>query len=327
MPALLLAVPAEVIVSFAVLLLLYAFRDTIAKAMAWAIGQIPVVGGQLGTYFTTGVNQVVAWAESLAKTSLDALVQIVSVPVTWIGSVIGAAVGFAEQVASNIVTLFSTVVSLAESISANTVLLLGKVADVVHNLAAAIASIPGIAADVARSLIAAALVPINAAIAAAKSALAAAVAAESALIANVKGDLIKLIEGQVGVVSAALAAAVAALRGDIGQLGQAIDGEIGQVWDAVKPLENLLPLAASVPILLELVNIAEDCIIPQCDLVGPTLPILSQLGNLATLALVGAAVGEAVRDPSGAAAEAASVVSGIEGLAKGLINEFAGLSL
>ncbi len=327
MPAILAAVPVEVFASIALLLLLYALDLILVKPLTWLFERIPVVGPTIANNLANGIGAVIDTVKSWAKVGLDAMVQVVAVPVTWMANLLVNAVALVEGIVSNLQTLFGIAQGLAQAASNAVSLLLAQIGTVAGHLAAFIASIPGTVADIARTLIAAAIEGVRQAIAAVQAALTAAIAAERALVASVKGDLLAFITGQLGVVTASLTALVGSLGQQLAHDVQAIDGEFSQVWSKVDPLQGLLPLAASVPILAELVNIAEDCIIPQCNLIGPTLPILSSLGDLATLAVVGGLVGEAVANPETAARDTAAAIADVEGFARDLFNLFTGQSV
>lgn len=324
MPAILAAVPVEVFVAVALLLLLYALDIILVKPLTWLFQKVPIIGTTLANNLANGFGDVTSTVTDWAKWGVNAMVQLVAVPVRALIDFVLQAIGTIEGIVSNLQNIWATIIAVAQSVSASISTVLGAVGVVAGHLAAFIVSIPGTVADIARSIVAAAVEGLRQAIGALSAALAAAVAAERALIESVKGNLLAFIAGQLGVVTASLTALVGSLAGQLAHDVQAIDGEFGQVWAKVDPLTGLLPLVASVPILAELVNIAEDCIIPQCNILGPTLPILSTLGDIATLALVGALVGEAVANPETAAQDTAAVVSGIEGLAKGLFDLFTG---
>lgn len=324
MPVVLVAVPAEVILSLALLLILYAFRATFAKAFAWALGYVPIIGGQLGGFLTSGVDQVIAWAQSWAKSGLDALVQIVNVPVSWATWLIQEAIGLAQGIVANLATLFAQLAAEAATRAAAVVALATHLDVEAAQLLRLAESIADQVRSIAAPLIDAALAPVRALVAAVSSALQSGIAAVRAWVAAELAQVTASLAAQVAGLQAALTAAVGALGAQLGHDVQAIDGELSQVWGAVTPLLALLPLAAAVPTITELVDITESCIIPNCKVQTPQLPILQLLADGATLALIGGLVGEAMANPEEAAKVTAGVVGGIEGAASDLFRLFTG---
>jgi hypothetical protein len=327
MPIALAAVPVDVVISLAVLLFLYAFRAVIVKAFAWILGEIPVVGGNLAERLNAGADIVVGWAESWAKWGINAMVQIIAVPVGWLGAIVGGVVNLAEGIVANLATLFGLAAAGLDRLISTASLLAGQVVTVAAHLAALAASIAGSIASIASALIARAVELVRAEVASVLALAEAGIARVAALVGSVEAALAARIAAAVAGLTASLAAAVGALQLQLGHDVQAIDGELAKLTAGVGQLAGLLPLIGVVPIVLELTDIAEECIIPNCKVQGPQLGVLQDLMAMATLLAVGELVGEAVRNPAGAAGEVAAIAGDVEGAARDLFGAFAGVTL
>lgn len=324
MPVLLAAGAADVVAALAVLLVVWAASILLVKPLVFLLSNLPVIGTNIATNLQRGADAVVTWAADWAKGACGAVVQIISVPVTWVGQIISDVVDFGGDVVGNILKLVGQVATLAGQVVHNAAYAVGQLIALGAKIVAVAATIPGIAADVARTVVAAAEKALRASIAAVSAALSAAIAAEQALIASVKGNLIALIAGQVAVVTAALATAIATLRAEWATDLKPIEAQLGQLGQVLAPV-LALDLAFTIPqILTQIKTMKLECVDPLCGVLGPLLGGISALGDVATLAIVGGVVGEAVANPVGTARTTASVVGEVESLAGDLFGLFTG---
>ncbi len=152
-------------------------------------------------------------------------------------------------------------------------------------------------------------------------------------IDNLEVKLGQAIDGVRTWTLARIGDALRPIQAELGTLGKAIDGlrmdvlgRIGELWKVLTPI-IALALPVVIPQVLERITKVEECTDPMCSVVTPTLPTLNALMDLGLLLAVGAVVGEAVRDPEGAAEATAGVVGGVVGIADGLLAEFAGIQV
>lgn len=315
---------ADVVAAFAVLLVVWACSVLLVRPLTWLLSSLPVIGSEVADRLSRGMDAVVNWAADWAKGAVGAMVAIISVPVTWVGQVIANVVGFAGDVVGNLLSLVGKAATLAAEVVHNAAYATGQLIALGAKLVALAASVPGIAADVARSLIATAEKVLRTAIAAVSAALAAAVAAEQALIARVKGDLLSLIAGQVGVVVSAMAALAQTLRAEWATDLKPIEAELGHIGQVLAPV-LALDLALVIPrILTDIQTMRRDCVDPLCGVLSPILGTISAVGDVATLALVGGVVGEAIANPAATAHATAGLADDIHGLAADLFGLFTG---
>lgn len=328
MPAIaLVAALPELAVAIAAVLLAWAAGTLLAKPLAWALQQIPVVGGQAAGYVTNALSSVAGYALGWAETEVGALSQLISAPIAGLQRFATSTVSAIESAVGQLAALGATVAGGLGAFGA-------MVAGMVGQLAAAVASIALLqagAAVVADALAAIRNVIIPAAVATG--------VAEAVAVAD-KGieALGRTVSADVAGVQADLATAVAtgetalrqAERDILGQLGTAtgvLEGEIGAVGALVAPLvaANLISRVAT--IAQTLTTTLDECVTPTCNVMKPQLGLLNALMDGGLLLLVGALVGDAVNDPRGAAADVAGVVGTVEDGARGLLSAFAGISV
>lgn len=324
MPIVIAASLADVVAAGAVLIVVWACSIILIKPLAFLLSQIPVIGADAGQNLARGADAVVSWAAEWAKTAVNAMVQLISVPVTFIREVIGNLIGLGQDVVANIVKLVQGLGQLVGQVVHNAAYAVGQLIALAGQIAHLAAAVPGIAADVFRSLIGAVDHAWRAAVAAVSAALAAAVAAENALIAAVKGDLLKLIAGQVGVLSAAITAMAATLRAEWATDLGPINVELGQIGQVLAPI-LALDLTLAIPrILTEIETMRRECVDPMCNVLTPFLGALGAVTDVATIALVGGLAGEAIANPEGTARATAQVADEVHGLASDLFGLFTG---
>lgn len=315
---------ADILAATALGIVLYAAGLILVRPLAFLLSNLPVIGDEIHDRLIRGIDRLTAMAFDWAKSGLDALVQIVAVPVGWLASLGGGILNLAGGIVARIGDALAWLGSLAASVAHSFTAVAGQIATLAGRIVATAASIPGIAADVARTVAGAIAAGLNAVYSAAIAGIRAAVAAEQALIARWHGDLLALITGQVAVMSAALNATATTLRQewatDLGPINLKLDG-IGQVLAPVLALD----LAIAIPrIIAEIRTMRRDCVDPLCSVLGPALGSLGAVQDIATLALVGGLVGEAIANPAGTARVVAGAVDTVHSEAADLLGLFTG---
>lgn len=324
MPVLLAAGAADVVAALAVLLVVWAASILLVKPLTWLLSNLPVIGSEIADRLARGMDAVVTWAADWAKSAVGAVVQIVSVPVTWLGTAISSVLGFAGDVVGNLLKLIGQAASLAGEIAHNLTVVLAKVATLAGEVAANAAAVVVKIATAVQTLTDLVHKAVNTAYATLSAAISAAIAAETALIAQAKGSILAIIAGQAGVFTATLNATAATLRQewatDLKGIDLRLDG-LGQVLAPVLALD----LALVIPQLLtEIKTLRRDCVDPLCGILGPALGALGAVQDVATLAIVGGVVGEAIANPEGTARATASVADEVHSLAADLFGLFTG---
>lgn len=317
----------ELVAALALLLVLWATVNLLARPIGYLLGNVPFIGGSLAGAFTGAISAVTNWALGWAKIGIDAIVGIVSAPIHWVAQAISWATSTLGYIAVAFEHLGDSLVATALELAHWVGILTGNIALVAYHLAVEVGRVPGIAADIARSIVGAAVAALDVTIAALRSFVTAGLTAEHALIVKVNGDLVALIAGQVHVLSQSIAATAAAIRTEVATDVRTIDGQVGTI---ARDLAPILPLALPLawPLLLTRIDTMQrECVDPVCGVIGPAIPSLNALSELATLLAVGALAGDAIRDPQGAARATANAAGAVHDLAAGLAREFAGVSL
>lgn len=326
MPVAIAAVPIEIIGAVALLIAAWAFGVLIAKPIAALLQVLPVVGSELSDRLLRGVGVVQDWAAEQARHGVDVLVQIIAVPVTVAGNIIGAVVGLVTGIVSRIADLFGLIADLTGRVLASVGALAQSIAGVVVRIAQVAASVAGTAADVASTLIAAVNHAWMTAVASLHAALSAAITAEQALIAKVHGDLLAFIVGQVGVVTAAMNATAVAIRAEWGSDLAGVETQLGQLQGLVFPLASAGLLTLVPAIAAELSQLRVKCVDPLCGGLSQALPMFQALQDVATIGIIGGIAGEAIINPVGTARATAAVADEVHTLASDLFGLLTGAS-
>lgn len=327
MPLILAAIPLELVVAFAILLILYAWQSVIAPPLVQALSELPLIGGALADRINNATTRIVGWAQQFAKSSLDALIQIVAVPAQWFTSVLTGVVNLGEGIVANLTTLFAGLAGLGQAVSAAVSLLLDRIAAVAKVVAGLAGTVLAAAEATAHALVAAAVSALTSALDTAVHNLSLSIAENRAQTTAALDKIDGKVGGLIATTPAAIAAAAAALRAEWASDLKPLEGAIDHVTDIAAPIVAAGLTVGAVTTLVEDLIPEAECIAGMCSALSKTLPILNILGDLATLGIVGLVVGEAIRDPEGTAKEVAGVVEGVEGVARGLIGEFAGVNL
>lgn len=324
MPVLLAAGAADVVAALAVLLVVWACSILLIKPLTFLLSQLPVIGSEVAGRLARGMDAVVTWAADWAKGAVGAVVQIVSVPVTFIGQVFGNVVGFAGDVVGRVLGIVGQLGTLATQVVHNAAYAVGQLVTLAGQIAANAAAVTVKIATAVSTVLDLVHKAINTAYAGLVAAIASVAATETALITAAKGDLLKIIAGQGTVLATALAATAATLRQewatDLGGIHLELDG-LGQVLAPVLALD----LALVIPRLLtEIETMKKDCVDPLCGVLSPFLGALGSVGDVATLMVVGGIAGEAIANPEGTARATAAVTDEVHSLAAGLFGLFTG---
>lgn len=325
MPALLVALPVAIFGAFAVLLLLWAADPLIRKPMTELFRGIPVVGSQLAGNIDITIRFLIGWAERWARSGIGAIVQVIWVPITQLQDTVGSTVAAVEAVAG---WLGSVAHNAAQDVAAAVKaaqLAIDRVATQAARITTVAANLADTAARVAHVI--AAVIP--------------------ALEAELRAFIRAQVGGAIDTADVALGRAIDNLRtwthdriadavhpisAELAHLGDLVRGlrvDLGTVTGTIMGL--LAPIIALdllrvIPRIITRIDTMErECVDPMCNVITPQIPTLTGLGDIATLLLVGAMVGEAVHDPEGAAQAVGGVVAGIHDGAAGLAGAFAGI--
>jgi hypothetical protein len=326
-PIVLAAAFPELFPAIALLLLVFAALIVVRKPLVALLSMIPAIGGTVADAVSNGLQAVIDWALYWAHQGLDPLVQLVWTPIQ---AVIGWAAGVVsalEALASFVSMIPSDVASVAAWAGSRITALVSSLASLASRVTAVAASIPTIARTVAAKLVGSLNTELRAVISSVRAALAAAVSAVALQAAQEVAALRAWAVVQVLGLSTALSAAVATLGHVTGVELPDIRGQLARLAEGL----GLLTAANLIGRLLTLertvATTIEECVTPTCNVIGPQLGVLQALMDIGLLLAVGELVGEAVRDPEGAAKATAGAISGVAGAASGLVQEFAGIQV
>lgn len=325
MPIVIAGGMAEVISALALLLLVWAAATLLVRPLAIVLSNVPFVGGQIANALYQGAQVISDWALGWARVGVAAMVAVVSVPVRWAESVVVQAVAIADGIVSNIAWLLGLLSQLTARVAAVALSVGSLTLHLVASIAAVVATIPVVAARVARAIVAAEAAALRSLIAAAvragqlaaDNALRLARAAVAAAEAVAAGNLARAV--------ATMTAALHAVAVQDAQAIGRVEAEATKALNLVAPLVAANVLGQVLTIEREIDTLRRECIDPTCSVIGPQLPVLTELMDLATLLIVGAAVGEAVANPQGAAQAAAGIAAEVHAGASELLGAFAGV--
>ena len=311
MPLVLVAAPIAAMAAL-MLYVWWATTNTIwVPALARILGQIPLISNQLNQWLYRGAAVVVGWAHDQAVAGLDALIQLIAVPVTWLGHAV-------DEVGNTITGVVSALVMLADRIGQLSAWASGMLTMVDLEIRSAVGSIDrarssAIATSVAiaRQLVGDAESGLHLAIASTTAALTSAIAAEHALVVATKGDLLGIIAGQADVASRALASAVATLRHDWATDLRPISADLAGVKGVTDAITAGGIITMAITTAATLAKVTEECINPTCEAIGPQVDAINALLSGVELAVLAGIVAEAIRDPRSAASGTAAVIDGI----------------
>lgn len=325
MPIALLAAVPEFWVAVALLLLAYAALIVFRKPLELLLGNVPIVGGYIVQGIEAGLATVTQWGLSWAKTGIDAVVQVVWVPIYNLAQLLAAVIAFAVAAATYLAALPATIGRLQASLIADIEALATSAIAQATKLANLVASLPTTIHAIAAALVAAAETTLRAEIAAAEATLGRAIdTARLDLGQAIDGAEAKAAAG-LAALTGAVAADVTALRGIVDADVRGIEGELGQLHGLVDPLVAAGLLTLVPALATELETTIEECVTPTCGVITPQLSTLQAFLDAGTLALVGAVVAEAVANPQATAQATATVIGDVEGAASGLLTAFAGI--
>lgn len=349
MPVALAAVPVEIFLAAALLLLLYAVQTLIAKPLVALLEHVPLIGGTVAGAINDVVGTVIGWAEGWVRWGVDALVQLVHVPIQAIQDFIAMVAGFGDTVADalshlwavasgaigtvadSLASLASRVAGLASSVGTA----LSRIASLAASVAAIVATaIPGAIATVeswARALVRTATDALDGAlravIAATRAGLLLAITAAAAPLQA----LLALVPSQI---LQAVAVAVRPIALGLEGLGQEVGQAIGQITarlgnlEKLLPLLGLLPLVGAIPVAIETFwRTKAECTDPTCGLLGDLLQGVGPVGELLTGSVLLYLVSESIHDPEGAAREVHGWHDELAGLASGVTQVLAGRAI
>src|SRR5437868_10699855 len=135
MPVFLVAVPAEVFIAFALLLLLFAVRTLLVQPITTLLEHVPLIGGTVAGAINDVVGTVIDIVAGWAKWGVDAMLQLVQVPIEAVQNFVAMVGSLADTVAGAIARV--------ASVAAGQV---GRVADA---LASLVAKVGGLASSMA----------------------------------------------------------------------------------------------------------------------------------------------------------------------------------
>lgn len=349
MPVVLAAIPAEVFIAAALLLLLWAVQALLVKPLVTLLEHVPLIGGTVAGAINDVVSTVIGWAQDWVKWGVDAIVQIVHIPIKAIGDFVAMVGSFSEYAAAAIIRVGQVAAGQIGQVADALTSLVKRVGALASQLAQAIANISTLFAKVA-AIIATA---IPSAIAAARTAILAVVnhlldALEStlrAVISATRAAIMVAVEGLLAPIKALLALVPAWIAQAVAvavhplQLGlEALGNAFGQAINAILarlallekllPLLSLIPLVGAIPIAIETFwRTKQQCVDPTCNLLGPLLDGLGEAGELLTGSVLIYLVTESISDPQGAATEVAGWGDELRGLASGVTQVLAGRSI
>ena len=327
LPLVLAAGLPEIFAAVALLLIAWALGILLVKPVAFLLGKIPVVGGQIANALGTGAADVTDWALTWAKHGIDAFVQVVSAPVVALVGFVTELVATVFATASRLLDLFAQVATVTAWAGAQLRALWAQLTTLSHSVATGLLAVPGIARSIAAALVSAAVTTLRQAIAAVSAALSAGLAAERAALQAAQGNAAKALAAQAAVLAAAIAAGDAAVHRAVAADVRAVQGEVTQLGNLVRPIVASGVVATAAATAAELELLRRTCIEPSCSVISPQLPVLQALMDGTLLVLLGVAVEEAIRDPEGAAKATAGLASTIHRDAAGLFGLVAGVKL
>lgn len=327
MPILLAAALPELFPAIALLLLVFAALIVVRKPLVALLSMIPAIGGSIADAVSSGLQAVIDWALSWAHQGLSSLVQLVWTPiqgvVTWAYGVVSAL----EALATFVASLPAEIASVTSWAAARFASLVASLAALVSRVTAVAATIPTIARSIATALVDALNSELRAVISSVRAALAAAISAAALAAAQEVAALRAWAVAQLLGLSTTLSATVATLGHVTGIELPDIRGQLAHLAEGL----GLLTAANLISRLLSLertvATTIEECVTPTCNVIGPQLGVLQALMDIGLLLAVGELVGEAVRDPEGAAKATAGAVEGITAAAGGLGQALTGVRL
>lgn len=317
----------EVIPALALLMVAWALSILLIRPVAWLLGNIPVVGGHIANALYSGASAVTSWAVNLARSGVDAMIQLVSAPVARLVDFVTALVLTVETAGERIGDLARNLTVTAGALWAEANALSARIANALAATAALAAAVPGLVAEGARAVVAAALAPVQAAVAALQRALAAGLAAEAAARLAGQSQLAATVAGVQAAAAAALAGAIAAERAQTQAALATVATDVAQVGASVKPVALATATALVAPVAAELSRLTRECIEPTCSVISPQLDTLQALLTGELVILAGLFLEEAIRDPEGTAREVAGAVDTVYRDAVGVFDLVTGAAL
>lgn len=325
MPILLAAPFAEVFIAVAVMLLAWAVTTLLTKPLVYLLQHVPVVGYSIGRAVEDAVGEVIRWALNWAAKAVDALVQLVAVPVMAVVNFVNMLAQTAEALAAAIVRVAAVAAGQVGTLADRIANLVARVAGLVASVATIWTSIHHLSERIAAVLSSAIPAAINAVRAWVRSFVTGAIdVARHALqlainairpwvylaIATALAPLWAAIALIRPWVLAAVAVAVQPLTWGLENLGRVLGDAVAAILARLAILEKLLPLIALVPLVGMIARVIEDhwlmrrkCVDPTCDLLGGLLQGIGAAGELLTGSVLVYLVTRAIDDPAGTAAE------------------------
>lgn len=314
-----------VVIAAACLLAAMAFGFLIAKPLAMALGQIPVIGGQIADALLGAAQTVQSWAEDAFEGAVSAFQDVVDLITGMIQAWIDSVTDNLVWVVNQAVVLLRSVGSVWDYLQARVKDLTDGIAAVAKDAAKGIARAAAVAADLAGAL--ARVIPdlIAKAIAAtrdwalgklqdAQRALQAIVAAvESAVLAKLGLERAARIAADNELADATqrwlndLARELGADVNTLGrELGQAIDGlelDLSGLRELIGPIAAGTVVGLITKVATDVTTMYRECVQPGCNYLGPQLDSLNGIGNAVTLGAVVAWIAHAAQHPQAAAGD------------------------
>lgn len=319
------AAPAAVFAGVAVLLVIWATFYLFQKPITQLLSGLPLIGGWVAGVVSGAVGGLVQWGLSVFDSTIGAVLEVVTVPVTAVLGWLGQAVTFAEVMADQFA---SAVTSLGQGVASAYVT--GVTA--ISRAAAALAAAASAAATAAAAMALGAYLRDRAIPAAEAGAISAAAAhaatlahAEATERANADAQLRSVLSAETAARTAEAAAVRAWESGVAIPRLDSLQGELVQLGAVVGTLTAAQLIARVSTLESTLTRTLDECVTPTCNVLGPTLPALQGLANLGMVLSLGAVVGAAVHDPEGTARDVAGAAEGLHGVAAGLLSTFAGV--
>lgn len=341
---------SDVLIILSVGAMLYvatATKGAFVRPFADLLAAIPVIGGQLADIVSTGWDSVIAGLQRNlddAVSSLTAMLdllhgsyQLVLNGLTgtaewlgyWTGQALGGLSDLAGSLGSQIAQLIAQVQVFAKHIPElfqDVVHLIDQVAQLIaHGIQDLIdASLHTFQVTV-NDLIRAALVPVHLAIHSVRELVHTYHSIEVATREAEVAQLGQAIDGT----RAALNTRIHGVEGDVAALDTqvtSIDGELGTILTEIGTIAAGTTLVGLITqVATRLTNMERECVDPTCGFLGPQLPILNALEDVATLALVGGMITAAATQPQAAARSGVTVVDTLVPQVLGLFQGITGV--
>lgn len=331
-------------IGVAMLLLFWASYHILARPLMELARHIPVIGADIAKGIGGAVEAVVGWVAQWVKSGIDAVVEIVSVPVravsnfvNWTSEAIAATATAVRTVAREAGLEIGRVASRIAGVRDLALDALDKARQTVVQLTdlrnwvkliertvipGAVAAVLSQAQAIARNLFD---TERSARIEAVQGARAQAERLHDlAQTARRTGDqdLARQLAAEAAALYAAVAAAQAAGRTYSDAQRRALEAQVAKVTDVVIPAALATALAATNVVAQNLARTQARCIDPLCGAFGSSVDLWNALATGAQLALVIALVASAVNDPEGTARDTAGGIGGAVGLSRDVLGAF-----